>query len=239
MYFSGSNVSVILSAPPQLTLPMKTKINELFIMPITKWRVVLLDNTISYYDPVFKRVLTVGSVDPVDSLMFLKEKYDVTLGGVAINNTDLNAFNMWAKSVQDKYRYRQIYETLELNTVAIQFSNEQPSVPLFTPGSSISSAYMRGTTMVQGTLALNMDTQLDIDFIGAEYGLNLFIDYSKESIEKSGAYRSGDYTAQYSSAQYAITDVHFMSKSHTVTPSADNTIENLQFIGKLLLDTTT
>jgi len=250
MYFAGSNVSVTLSARPDALLPLKQNINELFIMPITKWRIEIENDKVIFYNHIDKNYEDVkihesgpyaetGGINAILDLLITQYsgQFGLTASPVsAINNTDLGAFRKWVQEMKDKYNHIKNYETIELNALAIQFSSEQPSVPLFTPGDSKTVAYMHGTTMIQGSLTVNMDTAVDINYIDTDAPLNMFITYSGQLLDRQGENDTGVYKNQYEELQYAIADIYFMSRSHTATPSAENIVENLQFIGKLLLN---
>ena len=119
-----------------------------------------------------------------------------------------------------------------LDAIAITFTSEQSSIPIYSPGNQLMGTQMRGNTMIQGSISLNFDSFDVLDLINHDKLMHLEIVYFNDELEKEDYLEYPEYELNTKGRLYTLRDIKFISKSHAVSPSPENVVENYQFIAK-------
>jgi len=125
--------------------------------------------------------------------------------------------------------------SMPLDTVAIQFSAEQEATPIFSPSFQYFETAMKASSLVQGAITLNYDERLERQLLGTKNEMDIVILYKKEdelSKEDDGYYELIDAPPPGPYTSYTLTDVRFISRSHSVQPTAEAIVETYQFIAR-------
>tara|TARA_B100001250_G_C19815120_1_gene797879 strand:+ start:727 stop:1584 length:858 start_codon:yes stop_codon:yes gene_type:complete len=160
-----------------------------------------------------------------------------------VNRQDYMALAEWVLDVKDQASINKTWRpdvgnaTGEiLDAVAIQFSSEQASSPIYNPGSMLMDTQMRGNTMVNGTVSINYKSEWNKDLLGFNSGsvMDLEIIYNRDEFELDESVTGAQYDYESDAFSYKIHDIEFIGRSHATNPSPENIVENYQFIGKYL-----
>ena len=243
MYFSGIDISVYLTNPPAFKRKADLG-SEIRTLPITGRfiRTNLTFPWVTYQEYRTKALVSQTTGQSVASALgallddAIDEGWPIEDYNVLWQfHQDMSTLEAEIGSGVDRKSNYTSDGSMPLDAVAIQFSAEQEATPIFSPSFQYFETAMKASSLVQGAITLNYDERLERELLGTSNEMDIIILYKKEkelSRKNVGYYEPVDPAPPGPYHSYILRDVRFISRSHSVQPTADSIVETYQIMAR-------